>query len=74
MTKSNIVFESESGCFYAIQVSYGFDVYQHGHSLAAHGAIRVARIGYKGSAGLERAKAEIARREAVDLPRGFGKD
>jgi hypothetical protein len=66
MKLTDIVFESSR--FYAIQCSYGFDVYQNGHSQAAHGAVRVARIGYKGSAGLERVKAEIARRETEDSP------
>lgn len=65
---ADIVFESESKSFYAIRCPYGFEVYQNGHALAAHGAVRVARIGYKGAAGLERVKAEIARREAALTP------
>lgn len=65
---ADIVFESESESFYAIRCPYGFEVYQNEHSTAAHGAVRVARIGYKGAAGLERAKAEIARREAALTP------
>ena len=51
-----IVFES--GHFYAVRCSYGYDIYKNGVT----GATRVARIGYKGSEGLERVKTEIARR------------
>lgn len=59
MNESDIVFESNSGRFFARAATYGFDVYENGSVVAK----RVARIGYKGPAGLERVRAEIARRE-----------
>lgn len=48
----------ESGNFWILQVDYGFEVYQIGATCST----RVARIGFKGAEGLERAKKEILRR------------
>ena len=59
MTKlSEIVYECECGKYWVKSVEFGYEVYKTGIT----NSTRCAIIGYKGDLGLERAKAEIARR------------
>jgi hypothetical protein len=58
---TDIVFES--GEYWVLRVSTGFEVYRAG----ATSSTRCARIGYIGERGIERAKAEIDRRQFDDL-------
>jgi hypothetical protein len=50
----------EAGEYFVVRASYGFDVYRNTNTHS----VRVARIGYTGRLGLDRAKAEIERRRA----------
>jgi hypothetical protein len=59
--ESDIVYES--GAHWVLRVKNGFEVYKNG---VTH-STRCAIIGFKGAEGLERAKAECDRREAVRL-------
>jgi hypothetical protein len=52
----------EKAPYFVLRVPTGYEVYRSG----VVAATRCARIGYKGDVGLERAKAEIARREALE--------
>jgi cytidylate kinase len=50
----------EQGAYWVLRVPTGFEVYRN---TGTH-SVRCARIGFKGAKGLQRAKDEIARREA----------
>lgn len=52
----------EQGNYWALIVKFGFEVYKIGLTHST----RVASIGYKGEDGMNRVKAEIARREDYD--------
>jgi hypothetical protein len=54
---ANIIFES--GEYMIVRAAKGFEVYRQGLTHAT----RCAIIGYEGDKGLERAKAEIVRRQ-----------
>ena len=51
----------EAGKYWVLRVAKGFEVYRH----EGCASVRCARIGFTGKAGLDRAKAEIARRETA---------
>lgn len=50
----------EEGSFWVLRVPHGFDIYQSGITHST----RCAQIGFHGDTGLNKAKAEIARRLA----------
>jgi hypothetical protein len=57
----DIVYETEG--HWVLRVKNGFEVYR----LSCTHSTRCAQIGFKGTEGLERAKSECDRREAVRL-------
>lgn len=57
MKASDIIYQTSN--YHVVRAPYGFDVYRN----EGTGAVRCARIGYKGDKGLQRAKDEIAKRD-----------
>ncbi len=62
MTEAKILFERDPYWVCAATSFKGFEVWRCG---ATH-SVRVARIGYEGEVGMEKAKAEIQRRLNVE--------
>ena len=59
----NIVLEE--GEYWALRVSKGFEIYKIG----ATASTRCAQIGYEGDIGMAKVRAEVDRRQAVDVAR-----
>ncbi len=59
MKDSGILYES--GDYWITAAAYGFDVYK----VCGTHSQRCARIGFTGAAGMQRARAEIERRQAL---------
>lgn len=66
-TKGNGDILYESGDYSVRRAQNGFEVYKAG----ATASTRVAQIGYAGDKGLQRAKAEIERRQAIEPSQGL---